>query len=1034
MSNEIVLENQKPGNPPSEWGLSGGSSGPTTIEGYAAEQSIDQGGAVHFKINTDSTDYRIDIYRLGYYNGDGARKVATIDHHSDGPQLQPEALFDSTTGLVDAGNWNVSATWDVPSDAVSGVYLAKLTRTDGTFGESQIAFVVRNDNSKSDILVQTDDTTWQAYNSWGGRSLYDGLGTVAVSYNRPISEFTPASAGGTPATNLGLLFSYSYPEIRWLEQNGYDVTYASGIDTARDPNVPLGHHVFLSTGHDEYWSGSQRANVEAARDAGVNLAFWGGNDVYWRTRWGASMDGSQDYRTLITYKTSQSGRADPSGEWTGLWRDLGAQSAYGITPENALTGTFYMVFTGSAENDTNSSAAANNTLVVGSESAKYRFWSNTSVANLTPGESVALGDYLGYEWDVDPLNSYRPNGLIHLSSTTAPITPLPPPSNTTYYSGYQYTPPDPEGYATHNLTLYRDDSGALVFSAGTMSWGWALDSTHAGTAMNASSDIQQAMVNLLADMGAFPVSLKSGLVAGTPSADHDGPLLGIHGLSLLSNGSSTTVTLTGTAADHEGAIAGVQISTDGGITWRLANGTDSWDYTYTTTSFNYDAIRVAAIDDSANIGFTSTISQNYLAWLTESEVGTTDLGWNNVDYTRLMADLNGDGKRDYVAFGDAAVYVNFGGTSNGLPIVDFTRGSILPDFSKEQGFSSSSRRGIEHVMNYDQNGAGYEGAIIWAQTANGISYYVPTAAGADSVNYEASARTINSFGTTDGWTNKQAFDFAVVSKGSDQSSSIIGFGQNGIELLARPFENGGAATSYLVSGSTAFGTAAGWDASRDVLAVRDVQDHEIDLNGDGVLDVVGIGTQGVTYALGQQQGQTGMGTYSLGPTFTQPSFTAAERWDASTKRYIADVNGDGHVDLVGFGNSGVWLSMGQETNADGSGAFKDAYFASAEFGNNQGWDPALVHFEFADVNGDKNLDIVGFGKDLTAIALGGVDPITGQYGWSSVIYTPDYSATTSWDNTLHLRTLGDVNGDGTDEFIVSGDQMSYVLSYSGTTV
>ncbi|MGO8366807.1 N,N-dimethylformamidase beta subunit family domain-containing protein, partial [Rhizobium johnstonii] len=73
-------------------------------------------------------------------------------------------------------------------------------------------------------------------------------------------------------------------------------------------------------GHDEYWSGQQRANVEAARDAGVNLQFWRGNEVYWRTRWGKaySADGTP-YRTLISYKETRSPAAsiDPSNEWTG---------------------------------------------------------------------------------------------------------------------------------------------------------------------------------------------------------------------------------------------------------------------------------------------------------------------------------------------------------------------------------------------------------------------------------------------------------------------------------------------------------------------------------------------------------------------------------------------------------------------------------------------------------------------------------------------------------------------------------------------
>ena len=99
------------------------------------------------------------------------------------------------------------------------------------------------------------------------------------------------------------------------------------------------HRVFLSVGHDEYWSGAQRANVEAARDAGVNLAFFSGNEVYWKTRWENSTDGTNTaYRTLVCYKeTRDDAKTDPSPEWTGTWRDPRfSPPSNGNRPENAL--------------------------------------------------------------------------------------------------------------------------------------------------------------------------------------------------------------------------------------------------------------------------------------------------------------------------------------------------------------------------------------------------------------------------------------------------------------------------------------------------------------------------------------------------------------------------------------------------------------------------------------------------------------------------------------------------------------------------
>ena len=172
-TNPIVLENMLPGSPQSEWGIDGGGS--ANIEGFATDISVDNGHTVSFKINTDSTHYRIDIYRIGYYDGDGARKVATFDKSLPTAQDQPIPLFDPATKLVDAGNWSVSATWDVPADAVSGVYFAKLTRLDGVEGENIIPFIVRDDEHPSDITFQTSDTTWQAYNPWGGYNLYGSI-------------------------------------------------------------------------------------------------------------------------------------------------------------------------------------------------------------------------------------------------------------------------------------------------------------------------------------------------------------------------------------------------------------------------------------------------------------------------------------------------------------------------------------------------------------------------------------------------------------------------------------------------------------------------------------------------------------------------------------------------------------------------------------------------------------------------------------------------------------------------------------------
>ncbi|MCU0734996.1 MAG: hypothetical protein MUF20_05655, partial [Methylotetracoccus sp.] len=271
-ANAIVAENCRTGD--TGWDVTG--SGDSTIQGFATAISVNRGETIFFKIDTGAIIYHLDIYRLGYYGGAGARRVATLQPSAPLPQRQPACLSDPITGLIDCGNWAVSASWAVPANATSGLYIAKLIRDD-TGGASHIVFVVRDDNSRSDLLFQASDTTWQAYNTYGGNSLYTGSPAgraYKVSYNRPF--LTRDWLGG-----VTWLFNAEYAMVRWLERNGYDVGYFTGVDSDRRGALITNHKVFLSVGHDEYWSGAQRGNVETARNSGTHLGFFSGNEVFW---------------------------------------------------------------------------------------------------------------------------------------------------------------------------------------------------------------------------------------------------------------------------------------------------------------------------------------------------------------------------------------------------------------------------------------------------------------------------------------------------------------------------------------------------------------------------------------------------------------------------------------------------------------------------------------------------------------------------------------------------------------------------------
>jgi hypothetical protein len=294
--NPIVVENALPGNPQSEWDIGGMTAGDPSLQGFATDISVNKGNRVKFKINAPSvSNYSLKIYRLGYYNGAGARYMADATIMVTLPQTQPACNFLTATRTTDCGNWVDSAYWDIPATAVSGIYIGKLSRP-SSMG-SHIAFVVRDDASTSKLLFKTSDATWQAYNIYGGNSLYVGLNDAKadkVSYNRP---FNTRAGGGGGGAGEDWLFNAEYPMLRWLERNGYDVTYFTDVDADRYGSLILNHQVFMSVGHDEYWSAAERSNVEAARDAGKHLAFFSGNEIYWKTRWE-----STEYRTLVCYK------------------------------------------------------------------------------------------------------------------------------------------------------------------------------------------------------------------------------------------------------------------------------------------------------------------------------------------------------------------------------------------------------------------------------------------------------------------------------------------------------------------------------------------------------------------------------------------------------------------------------------------------------------------------------------------------------------------------------------------------------------
>ncbi len=352
MGNAIVRENALPGT--SSWQIPASRAAVTQLQAYANATSVSPGKSLSLYVSTqvEGTRYWIDVYRLGWYGGFGGRLISSLGEqvgHNQG-YYNPVArqlvhctscIINTQTGLIEA-NWHVSYSLVVPSNWTTGVYLAKFTDINGM--QSYVPFDVLASNPTSTYIAVTPDTTNAAFNDWGGSSLYPkgndlfseadtGAKGTHVSFDRPYAQQDGASQ----------VLVFEANTIRWMERQGYDISYMSDVDLQSVPLQLLQHKAYISFGHDEYWTKEMRDGVEYARDRGVGLAFLGADVSYWQMRFAPDSHGVAN-RTVICYKvaTSQHDLArDPeyaidSTRVTSRWRDPALSR-----PENALVGVMY---------------------------------------------------------------------------------------------------------------------------------------------------------------------------------------------------------------------------------------------------------------------------------------------------------------------------------------------------------------------------------------------------------------------------------------------------------------------------------------------------------------------------------------------------------------------------------------------------------------------------------------------------------------------------------------------------------------------
>jgi len=420
--NKIVTENLKPATP--QWWL----ANPATdheIEGYASATSVLLGNKITFFVNTASPSYTWEVTRLGWYSGGGGRRVlgpATLKGQAQNP-----CNVDPTTSLVEC-QWSQSFTIDTSAhtDWISGVYVVKLTEiTEGK--DSFISFVLREDSRATDFVFARSVTTEAAYNPWGDHNLYNGA--VKVSFNRP--QLPPDFAPDQWPVGTGYLFSYyDYNLVRWMEKSGYDLKYVTSMDLHENYNTIANSKIYLSVGHDEYWSMPMRNNLAQFRDSGKHVAFFSSNTMYWQVRFEPDSSGNSD-RTMVCYKDSDTDPVQDLTAKTVRFRDAPLNN-----PEDGFIGVMM-------DGDY---PTVNNHIVI--RDASHWLFQNTG---LVDGDKLPY--MLGYE--VDRMHWSAPASLKRLGKST--------------YEG------PGGGPSFSDMTLYRAQSGALVFATGSMQWIWGLD-------------------------------------------------------------------------------------------------------------------------------------------------------------------------------------------------------------------------------------------------------------------------------------------------------------------------------------------------------------------------------------------------------------------------------------------------------------------------------------------------------------------------------------------------------------------------------
>lgn len=310
-----------------------------------------------------------------------------------------------------------------------------------------------------------------------------------------------------------------------------------------------------------------------------------------------------------------------------------------------------------------------------------------------------------------------------------------------------------------------------------------------------------------------------------------------------------------------------------------------------------------------------------------------DQGWRVEKHVRLLANVNGDGRPDVVGFGDAGVWLALAKPTGGFQ----PPGLVVENFGVNQSWDPAKHVRLLGDINGDHRAdiVGFGDAGVWTALANGTG------------GFTTPGLTLANFGYDQGWRVEKHVRLLADVNG-DGRQDLVGFGDDGVWLAIANSTGGFGAANFVLQN---FGVHQGWDPAKHARLMADI-------NGDGKADIVAFGDDGVWTALST-------GTGFAAPTFVMNNLGYNQGWRVEKHvRLLADVNGDGRRDIVAFGDDGVWLAL-----ANTSGGFANAALVIQNFGVNQAWDPSKHVRLMADINGDGKADIVGYGNDGVWTAL-----------------------------------------------------------------